>query len=87
MDPLTRNYVPKEKIESDLQVMRSMIWYVVIGDSREVAVPPLLPGWTVVTNQTFSVNYGFSLPPQEGGCDCGMFVVMYFFLYIPRCKI
>ena len=46
-------------------------------NSLESEVPRILPGWEIIDHQSFSSYYNASLPHQEYGNDCGMFVIMY----------
>ena len=78
LDTVITRYVPIQKINSDLAVIRTIIWYCVMNNSLDVPIPDKLPNWIVVDHQSFFSMYSRNLPPQEGGVDCGVFIVMYY---------
>ena len=80
LDPIITRYVPVQKINADLAIIRNIIWYCMMNNALDVPVPKKLPNWIVVDHQSFYSIYNCNLPPQEGGVDCGVFILMYFFI-------
>ena len=55
LDPIITRYVPIQKINADLAVIRTIIWYCVMNNSLDVPVLDKLPNWIIVDHQSFLV--------------------------------
>ena len=78
LDPIFDGYVPKKKVEMDLDIVKNIIWYCVLGNELNTDIPGEIYGWEIVTHKSFTSAFNKVLPKQEYGSDCGMFVIMYF---------
>ena len=86
LDPLN-NYVPKHKVEVDIEVVTRIICFHVLRKPySEENILSVIPDWTIVTSKNFRCIFHQKLPKQSNGWDCGMFCVMYFYCITQKSK-
>ena len=78
LDPIFDGYVPKNKMDMDLDIVNNIIWYCVLGNGLNTDIPDEIDGWKIINHRSFTPAVNKVLPKQEYGSDCGMFVIMYF---------
>ena len=78
LDPIKTGLFSKDKVASDLAVIKKIVWFCVMERPLDTDVPSTLPGWTIIDHDLFSLHYKQKLPDQEYGVDCGAFTIMYF---------
>ena len=86
LDPLF-GYVPEEKVQQDILILRKIVWHQLLNNDLDFNVPLEIPGWQIVTSNTFSNFSKKPLPKQRNGYDCGLFSVMYFYYIATRTTI
>lgn len=85
LDPLS-GYVSDVKKEKDIAVINSIIWYYLDNNNLSSNVPLLIPNWVIVETKDFEEINLEKIPKQNGGLDCGIFVVMYYLHIISMTK-
>ena len=81
------NYVPKHKVEVDIEVVTRIIWFHVLRKPfSEENIPSVILDWTIATSKIFQCIFHQKLPKQSNGWDCGILFVMYFYYITQKSK-
>ena len=86
LDPLF-GYVPEEKLQQDILILKKIVWQQLLNSDLDSAVPLEIPGWQIVTSNTFSNFSKKPLPKQRNDYDCGSFSVINFYYIVTRTTI
>ena len=86
LDPIKTKYMPIEKVNADMAVVRNIIWHSILRNAIDIPVPSKLRGWKqLLDHESFRQTYHQILPSQDGNPECGSFVLIYFY-YIASCR-
>ena len=57
-----------------------------MSNNLDMVIPDDIPGWKVITHESFESDTGKILPKQYGGVDCGAYVAMYLLYLVENAK-